>query len=625
MLLEALYEYGKSHTSCSVPAGCTLKSVKGIVRLTSDGQYVGVSAREKGAPGVVCPSIFTKAQAAGRCDPFAVNSSIILGLDCPDNNIEKWRNKRPCFLQYWEGLKKANPDGEAVLKALTNDETLQQISKGLAENKIKPIDMVAFAVDERMTCDDERTLSFWQKHNTQDSKDDDIPPEEYPDRFGLDMISGESCELAEVLHKTKGLSSVGGMGSGDALTCFDKDSFLSYGLKKYQVAPMGKESSDLVVDALNVLVAQAPQIAGTKFVHWYKSDIPSKNDIINILLDIPDDDNDDDDGENTGKERNALIRAKAVFDSIKSGENSGILSLNNAYYILLLSAYSGRVMIRKYEEGSFDDLVRNVHSWYADTSIVNSAGIGENRHYNIGTMLLGIIEQKDSNKVFEQVGKEFAGSLPSVMEAIIHGKQIPTQVVQKTLLRIKSDVLSSGGDKDSQDKKKLPQLNARALQWLIAYIRRNERKNKEEYIMAELNPNHPNPAYHCGRLLAIYGDIQMVASGGRVGTTVVERFYSKMSSAPAKTIDKLDALSVHHLAKIDSGLNPILQSMLNDAYASLGDTVPDALNMTDRAYFALGYHQQLAAIRKRKIEASAQKAKDKETAEASEKSSAQNE
>lgn len=612
MLLQALYEYGKSHADCSLPTGCTLKSIKALIRLTEDGKYIGASATKE---NVVCPSIFTKAQAAGKCDPFVVNMAIVLGLDGPDNNVEKWRNKRPCYIAYWEKVKTENPDGEAVLNALTDADALQKISEGLTKCKIKPIDMVAFAVDERSICNDPRTIAFWEKENTAVTTDEESSHSEL---FGLDMITGETCELTEVLHKTKGLSSVGGMGSGDALTCFDKDSFLSYGLKKHQIAPMGKVSGDIIVDALNVLIEKSPlPIAGTKFVYWYKSDIPPQDDIIaKLLLDIEDDSDEADSSDEAEKERDALIRAKAVFDSIESGEAPGIQSLNNTYYILLLSAYSGRVMIRKYEEGDFEDLVGNVNRWYADTNIVNAGGSGAIKHLPIKTMLFGILEQKESQKPYEQMRNEFAGVLPSTMDSIIHGKQLPNLIVQKAILRIKSDLLSSSPNED-KERKGLPILNSRALQWLIAYIRRTERMKKEEYTMSELNPNHPNPAYHCGRLLAIYGEIQQTAAAGKpIGTTVVERFYSKMSATPAKVIEPLDALSIHHLAKIQSGLNPILKKMLNDAYASLGDEVPTSLNMSDRAYFALGYHQQIAEISKRKREAAVKRPMSDSDAEA---------
>lgn len=605
MLLDALYEYGQKHPECSLPAGCTLKNAKAFINITADGRYVGISVREKGAAGIVCPSIFTKAQAAGTCDPFVVNVSIVLGQDGPEENPDKWRNKRPCYLSYWDALKEYNPDGCSVLTALTDDATIQQIASGLEENKIKSIDMVAFMVDGRSVANDERTLSFWQRGSAPTDSDKDKAHQKSPDLYGIDLITGEPCELAEVLHKTTGLSSVGGMGSGDSLACFDKDSFLSYGLRKSQVAPMGKQSSDLIVDALNSLIKTAPQVAGTKFVYWYKEEAPKAYDVLRALLGISTDEEANETSDDEDCEQDAIIQANAVFKSIESGEASGFTSLNNIYHILLLSAYSGRVMIRKYEEGSFAELVENTRAWYEDTSIVNSGGLGLSRHYKLVAMLLGIMEQPKSRQLYEQLGKEFAGVLPSVMDSITHGKQIPDSVVLKALQRIKSDMLSSNDGTDGA--KGLPALNGRAIQWLIAYIRRTERKCEEEYTMSELNPSHPNPAYHCGRLLAIYGEIQQVASG-RVGTTVVERFYSKMSSTPARVAETLDALSVHHLSKINSGLNQTLQEMLNEAYTSLGDKVPESLNMADRAYFALGYHQQLAAISKQKKEAAARKA-----------------
>lgn len=588
MLLQALYEYGKAHPDSYLPEGCKLKNPKAIIHLTSDAEFVGVSKRDKGAGSVVCPSIFNEANNIGKCDPYVVNEATILGLAGPPENPQKFTTQREFFMNMVEDTKDENPDVLAVIKAMKNDETMAQIVAALDENKVKPIDMVSFTVDGRSIHDDPRTIAYWQKHRGLDKDDPN-------GKKGLCFITGETTTLAKTLHKTVGLASVGGISSGDVLASFDKGAFRSYGLDKSDMAPMGEKAGNMIVDVLNTLIQDAPQIAGTKFIHWYKDSMTPEDDIFNTFMDITFN-SEMTDEEKAEKERDAMARVQSLFDSITDGQDSGVEALNNVYHILILSAYSGRVVIRRYEEGSYRDLVKAIHSWYEDTTVVNVMGTGESKHYKLLAMLMGIMEQPRATKLYDQMGKEFAGVLPSIMNSIMKGKPIPDAVARKALLRTRSDLLSAKPKEGApaSDRAGLPLLNMRALQWLTAYVRREERKNKEVITMSALNPNHENPAYHCGRLLAQYGQIQLVASNYKVKETVVQKYYSKMSSNPARVVELMDNLSVHHLAKIGGGLANILQTQLNEIYESLGNKVPAELSLKDRAYFALGYHHQLS-------------------------------
>ena len=78
-----------------------------------------------------------------------------------------------------------------------------------------------------------------------------------------------------------GLSVVGGHARGDALICFDKDAFCSYGLKQAANAPVSEEAFAGVKAALDELLKDAPVVAGMKFVHWY--DKPLSRDQAGLL------------------------------------------------------------------------------------------------------------------------------------------------------------------------------------------------------------------------------------------------------------------------------------------------------------------------------------------------------
>ena len=112
-----------------------------------------------------------------------------------------------------------------------------------------------------------------------------------------------------------------------------------------------------------------------------------------------------------------------------------------------------------------------------------------------------------------------------------------------------------------------------------------------------LNPDHPDPAYHCGRLLAVLAKLQEAALG-EVGAGVVQRYYPAFSQAPALYLGRLVANARNHLGKIPSpGDRDRFQIRLEEIHARLEDAAPAILGLEGQGLFAIGYYQQLAALR----------------------------
>lgn len=114
-----------------------------------------------------------------------------------------------------------------------------------------------------------------------------------------------------------------------------------------------------------------------------------------------------------------------------------------------------------------------------------------------------------------------------------------------------------------------------------------------------LNPDHPDPAYHCGRLLAVLAKLQQAALGD-VGAGVVQRFYAAASTAPGLTFGRLVGNSRNHLGKLEGGLSYWFEQQISEVMEQLGDEFPRTLDLEGQGLFALGYYQQLAALRTHK-------------------------
>jgi CRISPR-associated protein Csd1 len=117
--------------------------------------------------------------------------------------------------------------------------------------------------------------------------------------------------------------------------------------------------------------------------------------------------------------------------------------------------------------------------------------------------------------------------------------------------------------------------------------------NQSNTITPMLNPNHDNPAYHCGRLLAVLESIQRRAINPN--TTLVDRYYGTASTAPASVFGNLMRGVQSHLSKLRrsdaGGLGHYFERQLGEIMGQLDD-FPRTLSAKDQALFALGYYQQ---------------------------------
>ena len=127
---------------------------------------------------------------------------------------------------------------------------------------------------------------------------------------------------------------------------------------------------------------------------------------------------------------------------------------------------------------------------------------------------------------------------------------------------------------------------------------------KEEEYMVQLDPNHPNPAYHCGRLLAVLEQAQRLAVPG-INATIVDRFYGTASSAPASVFSRLMRGVQPHLAKLQRdqrGAYFALQQRLEEILGAVPE-FPKTLTLEGQGLFTLGYYHQRAHDRTQAREA----------------------
>ena len=116
--------------------------------------------------------------------------------------------------------------------------------------------------------------------------------------------------------------------------------------------------------------------------------------------------------------------------------------------------------------------------------------------------------------------------------------------------------------------------------------------------MVQLDLDYPNPAYLCGRLLAVLEEAQRAAIRD-INTTVADRFYGTASTAPASVFGRLLKGVKPHLAKLqrdNPGAHYAIQGRLEEILSRLTaeQAFPRTLNLEQQGLFSLGYYHQRA-------------------------------
>ena len=581
-MLRALYDYAR-RMDLRLPAGYAEKTIKAFLCLTRGGQFVGV--RMDGVNAFRCPDIGSLANGTDKSNLLVEKFSVVFPPEPTP--------KSSFFREGLNDLAALEPLAAACCKALEDPRCCADMAAALEQHKVKPSDRVSFLVEDAYLVECPVVETWWQTWRRQFQK----PAKE--ENGSLCLITGAPTAPMATVPKTIGLAVVGGHSSGDALICFDKPAFCSYGLKKSANAPVSEEAFTQVKVALDSLLKEAPPLAGIKFVHWYDKPLPKDtiDPLPPIFGSLLPEEEDEEDSSESEEDRFVVIQARREADALVRSVESGwaVADLPNRYYILLLSGAGGRVMVRQFTQGSYEELKANLDRWYADLRLVNRSGTGEVKPVKLSARLIRLLKRQNSDKkVFERLQKELLGLTTPVFHAIIQGTRLPDSVAVRALQRIRSQMLTEEPDGNGA---LIP--DPISCQWLKVWLIRT---HKEADLMSEYNPNHPNPVYHIGAMVAVYAALQRRAYPN-VNVTVVQRFFASAQQTPALVLGRLAKMSTHHLAKLESKkAADYFASKLADISARIGDGIPTVLELPGQSLFALGYYQMSAALNRERRE-----------------------
>ena len=403
--------------------------------------------------------------------------------------------------------------------------------------------MISFRVDGRYVVDEAAVQEFWADHGQGVS---DLP-----------VMQCVTCgrrrpTLRRLKLKIKGIP--GGHTTGTSLISANEVAFESYGLKNSQIAPTCMECGERFTQALNALLASSEhslRVADLVVVFWTRDPAPFS---LVTLLSRPDEGD-----------------VRRLLDGARTGQRAATGNANFFYAAFLSgSDGGGRAAVRQWIDSTVPDVEDRLRDWFLAQRIVENDG-SEGRP--IGVWGLSAASVRDMKDVP-------AGVPASLMRAALTGAPLPYSLLHAAVRRsaIERSVTHS-----------------RAA--LIKLVLTGHETTWKENDMVELEAEQNDPAYQCGRLLAVLENAQYAAL--RIAS-VTDRFYGAASTAPASVFGRLVSGSRPHLAKLrrdrHGAYNAIEREM--EEVMSTIDEFPNTLTLREQGMFALGYYHQRAAQRR---------------------------
>lgn len=590
-LLVELVRYADRKQLIAEP-GFKPATARWAVDISGEGKLLRVIApgdqerkRDPGLDFPACPRLeqaeLTGGSEMGRRSQFLLDSASVVALyggrtreGAPmEVEDEKARAKHEYFVRLLREASSAMPCLAAAADCLSEAQSLARIRAELAEHGAGPLDNVTVRIDGQFPLQSDAWHGWWREFRARFRQE--LPREQR--QAGQRMrcfISGEVVQPARTHPKIR-LADVGGQKSGCALVSFKPDSFRSGGLQQSANFAVSEEAAWAYTAALNHLLERAVTLVGAKVAYWFDEDVAPEDDPIAALMS----------GEQ--EELEAHERARKLLTAIRTGERPDLRQ--NAYYAVTLSGNAGRAVVRDWMHGRFEDLAASVDAWFSDLQIVPIGRTVPALPPKFNAVLGALLRPKQN---FSDLPAPFASRLWRVA---VQNEPIPRAALSAALARVRTAVMTDEA------------VRTEAIGLIKAYhIRKARTSRKEGGAMPEdftpyLNPDHPDPAYHCGRLMAVYAQLQQAALGG-VGAGVVQRYYAAASAMPALIFGRLARLSMAHLGKLDKGLARWYEQRLADIWARIRDRVPRVLDLEGQSLFALGYYQQLADLWTKKTE-----------------------
>lgn len=557
MLLEKLVEYANVQLATDLPpTGYQPTPIRYFIILDESGKWLGLidtaDKEAKRGQSFLAPHVKKTSGVAARL--LADNGEYVLGVA---RNDPKKPVKLDRIVQQFDAFRElahACATETQVPQVIAVDTFLQTVEPGIAPEWL-PADFdassnIGFRVGNTNPMDLAVVREWWSSTRA-------------PVETGEDAADLMECIIcgrnrpALTIHPFKISGIPGGQVNKDLISG-NKDAFLSYGLKNSLIAPTCAECAEAYSNALNALLrnkATSLWSGGLAYAFWTDPRVPD-NPFAPIAL---------------IKEPDAVPgQVAALLKAAHGGKQDALFLDPTSFYCAAFGASGARVVVKDWIDTTVGRAQESMARYFALQEMVDWDG---------------------------QPGKPVP--LFWLAGATVRRKETPNDVVTQALFRLAlqgtplpDDLLFMAVRRNRAE-----QDVTRPRAMLIRMVLDSNKPTEElkESKMDGLDPERRDPAYVCGRQLAIIDRIQYQALGD-VNASVIDKYFGSASSNPGLTFPLLLRGAQFHLNKLardKPGTKVNLQRALEDTSALLSD-YPARLNLHQQGLFALGFYHQRA-------------------------------
>lgn len=388
---------------------------------------------------------------------------------------------------------------------------------------------------------------------------------------GQCLVTGKRTDITALHPPIKGV--IGGNAAGARITSFTAMPTQSYRLERGENAAVSVEAAMQYGEALNHLLRQGSpnkfQMEKMNMVCWAEKGSSLETVIPKNFIFSPKDDPDAGVGQ--------VVSAVNVLHSNGAHSPEG----RQRFYLLGLKGVNGRLAVQYWKQATVYEIGESLKAWFDDIRMPST---------KFGTYIPSIYDLL-AGMSFQQDVKHISPTiLPALVRAIFDNRRLPQIVLSATLSRIKAE-------------RKITMTRAALVK---AFLNREARflNQPQLEIGMSFEIGGKPIGYKLGALMAVYEKIQEDSASYKVGSSVVDKFYSSFSARPSAVLGKLDRLSKKHLAKLKRDKPSFYGNMtkrLNLLMQHIDcERIPASLSSKNQSYFAIGYYQQREDFFKKK-------------------------
>lgn len=536
MILERLRDFHSRIQDELIPSYHKNQGCRWILEVGSDGSFrgfIGTGQTKRSAKDFHTPY----RKRSGRTPPpylLVDKPAYVLGL--PRDEGKKWEEKATERHDDYVALVRAcgdavdHPALDAFLTFL-NGHVADALADPAAED-MKQGDLIIPRVDGTLLTQIPAVQQFWiEQQDTEAAEKSNLTAE--------CLLCGEERAIARThpVELVVGPDRVG-------LVTGNAKAFLSHGLEQSEIAPICQRCARTYGEALRYLLETDQhhlRLGDVTWVYWTKQ--ASDFDPFNML--------------SAAEPRDIEALLGAPYRSTPSGDIDP-----EPFYAAALTSNISRLAVRTWITATVGEVKRNVARYFERMRLDGRDGP---RYHGLYALVGSTVRDLDDLPPH---------TIETLLAHALTGARLPRSLMHQAVRRARAE----GGI-----------THPRAALFKLVLL-----SNQPDILTPMLNPNHTNPAYHCGRLLAVLEGIQREAINPN--TTLVDRYYGTASTAPASVFGNLIRGAQSHLSKLRRddarrGLGFHFDRQLGEIMSQLED-FPRTLSADDQALFALGYYQQ---------------------------------